>query len=190
MAENRRVRMTKKLMKDALLELLDERPIGKITVTDVCEHADVNRSTFYSYYADVSMLLKEIENDVFEQIPVSPDLPTIYSQDVYLDMLEEFFKYVRENERLFRILIIRSDNSDFNSRLIAAIIEKYHRHSLIDDTMLSRYGYIYCINGVIGLLKEWISGGFPISARSFSKIVLRMSINANDLQGIDLQEGN
>ena len=46
MAENRRVKMTKKMMKDALLELLEKQPIEKITVTDICEKADVNRSTF------------------------------------------------------------------------------------------------------------------------------------------------
>ena len=46
MAENRRVRMTKKIIKDALLELLDKKPLDKITVTDICNTADLNRSTF------------------------------------------------------------------------------------------------------------------------------------------------
>lgn len=41
--------MTKKMMKDALLEALEGQPLEKITVTDICERADVNRSTFYSY---------------------------------------------------------------------------------------------------------------------------------------------
>ena len=44
--ENRRVRMTKHLMKDALLELLDRTDLSGISVTAVCEAADVNRSTF------------------------------------------------------------------------------------------------------------------------------------------------
>lgn len=52
MADNRRVRMTKKLIKDAYLELLESNPSEKISVTDVCKVADVNRSTFYMYYED------------------------------------------------------------------------------------------------------------------------------------------
>ena len=63
MAENRRVRMTKRLMKDALLELMETKPFEKIKVTDVCAAADVNRSTFYAYYTDTLALLGEIEDD-------------------------------------------------------------------------------------------------------------------------------
>lgn len=61
MAENRRVRMTKRLMKDALLELLEVKPLEKITVTDVCAAADVNRSSFYAHYQDIHALLRELE---------------------------------------------------------------------------------------------------------------------------------
>ena len=50
MPDNRRVRMTKKLIKDAYLELLESSPSEKISVTDICKVADVNRSTFYMYY--------------------------------------------------------------------------------------------------------------------------------------------
>ncbi|MDO5139237.1 MAG: TetR family transcriptional regulator, partial [Oscillospiraceae bacterium] len=59
--ENRRVRMTKRLMKDALLELLAEKDLANISVTAVCEAADVHRSTFYNYYTDPADLLRDIE---------------------------------------------------------------------------------------------------------------------------------
>lgn len=68
MAENRRVRMTKRLMKDALLELLEVKPLEKITVTDVCAAADVNRSSFYAHYQDIHALLRELEDEVLEHI--------------------------------------------------------------------------------------------------------------------------
>ena len=70
MADNRRVRMTKKLIKDAYLELLEKRPSERISVTDICKTADVNRSTFYMYYEDTIRLRQDIENDVLAQIPV------------------------------------------------------------------------------------------------------------------------
>ena len=186
MSENRRVRMTKKMMKDSFLELLEIKPMNKITVTDICERADVNRSTFYSYYGDIPMLLQEIEGDVLNQIPVSPDLTAIYTKDLFLDMLEKFFQYVKENERLFRILMIQSDSSHFNKRLVTTVMEKYHKQSLLENTLLGKYGYIFCINGVIGLLKEWISDHFPVSARKFSEIILQMSISANEIDNIEI----
>ena len=67
MADNRRVRMTKKLIKDAYLELLEKRPSERISVTDICKTADVNRSTFYMYYEDTIRLRQDIENDVLAQ---------------------------------------------------------------------------------------------------------------------------
>ena len=175
MAENRRVRMTKKMMKDAMLELLDEQTLEKISVTDICEKADVNRSTFYSYYNDIGQLLLEIEDDVLNQLPVTPDTLVTYSDERFLATLKEFFDYVRENERLFRVLIVQRDSSNFNHRLINSVMEKYRKPSEKGDKLLDRYTYVYCVNGVIGIIKEWINGEFPISTRKFAEIVLQLS---------------
>ena len=107
MADNRRVRMTKKLIKDAYLELLESNPSEKISVTDVCKVADVNRSTFYMYYEDTIALRHDIENDVMDQIPVLSDMPSEITTDKqFVDILERFFSYIEENSRMFRILIL------------------------------------------------------------------------------------
>ena len=68
-SENRRVRMTKRMMKDALLNLLERTELSGISVTALCEAADVNRSTFYSYYTSPSDLLGEIEQEGLDRIP-------------------------------------------------------------------------------------------------------------------------
>ena len=110
MADNRRVRMTKKLIKDAYLELLESNPSEKISVTDVCKVADVNRSTFYMYYEDTIALRHDIENDVMDQIPVLSDMPSEITTDKqFVDILERFFSYLEENSRMFRILILNQD---------------------------------------------------------------------------------
>ncbi|UKI13300.1 MAG: hypothetical protein L6V84_03365 [Oscillospiraceae bacterium] len=94
MADNRRVRMTKKLIKDAYLELLESNPSEKISVTDVCKVADVNRSTFYMYYEDTIALRHDIENDVMDQIPVLSDMPSEITTDKqFVDILERFFSH-------------------------------------------------------------------------------------------------
>ena len=178
MPENRRVRMTKKMIKDAMLELLEKQPLEKITVTDICENADVNRSTFYAYYEDTTQLLTEIENDVLCQLPASPDANVKEDQEQFLAALEGFFDYVVENERLFRILIVQRDNSSFNLRLINTVMEKYCKALEPKGDVPDRYAYIYCVSGVIGIMKEWIGSGFPISAREFAKIALQMCVKA------------
>jgi AcrR family transcriptional regulator len=62
--ENRRVKLTKTMLKDSLIELLQKQPINRITVKEICENADINRSTFYVYYTDQYGLLAEIEDEI------------------------------------------------------------------------------------------------------------------------------
>lgn len=188
MADNRRVRMTKKMIKDAYLELLERNPSEKISVTDICKVADVNRSTFYMYYEDIIMLRKDIENDVLAQIPVLSDMPeTITSDEQFVDILERFFSYIQENRRMFRILILQSDNRAFNRRLIENVLEKYHFDSTVDNHLLAKYEYVFIVSGVIGLLGSWIEDDFPMSAKKFSRLVLQMALMAAEIENIDLK---
>ena len=65
---DRRSRYSKKVIKEALLELLHEKKLDEITVVDVCRMADVNRGTFYKYYRDVPDLYSEIEDGFINKI--------------------------------------------------------------------------------------------------------------------------
>ena len=66
--------MTKRLMKDALLDLLEKQELANISVTAICDTADVHRSTFYKYYTDTIDLLEDIERDFLVQIPSPPEV--------------------------------------------------------------------------------------------------------------------
>ena len=63
--ENRRVRYTRMALRESLLALLQQYPISRITVSRICEQADVNRSTFYLYYQDAFDLLRQIEDELY-----------------------------------------------------------------------------------------------------------------------------
>ena len=178
--DNRRVKITKKMIKDAMLELLENRPINKITVTDICAYADVNRSTFYAYYDTTIDLIHEIEDDVLNQLPpLSKELPIDKQDQEFIKTLESFFSYVKDNHRLFKILIIQNSNNDFNQKLIETVMKKYtYRNS---NKKIEKYSYIYCISGVIGLVKEWINNDFNISTTDFSNLVFQISSKAIEI---------
>lgn len=65
---DRRILHTRKFLRDALIELLKEMPIGKITPTELSKRADINRNTFYSHYSSPEELLKTLENEFLAQI--------------------------------------------------------------------------------------------------------------------------
>ena len=51
---------TKQAIRQAFIELLNERPLDKISVKDIAERSTVNRNTVYYYYADIYALVEEI----------------------------------------------------------------------------------------------------------------------------------
>ena len=62
-----RTRFTKKVIVEAFLSLLREKPLSKITVKEVCEIADINRSTFYKYYLDCFDLVEQLEQEALRE---------------------------------------------------------------------------------------------------------------------------
>lgn len=66
--ENRRILITKQLLCESFISLLKQKPIDKISVTELCQAANVNRGSFYAHYADVYDLLGQIEGIVYERL--------------------------------------------------------------------------------------------------------------------------
>ncbi len=60
---DKRTLYTKNAIKDALLELMTERPLEKITITDVCKKAEINRGTYYLHYYELSEVLDDLLDD-------------------------------------------------------------------------------------------------------------------------------
>ena len=63
MKNDPRTRYTRKVIQDAFLEILKEKPVSRITVKEVCDKAEINRGTFYRHYQDCYDLLDKIEEE-------------------------------------------------------------------------------------------------------------------------------
>lgn len=67
--EDRRARRTRRLLRESLLELLEEKRFGEISIRDVTDRADVNRTTFYLHYTDTAQLLRSVEEELLGRGP-------------------------------------------------------------------------------------------------------------------------
>ena len=65
---DRRARYTRMVLKESLIELLKEKRISNISIKEICERADINRSTFYSHYQDQYDLMHQVEQEVLGEI--------------------------------------------------------------------------------------------------------------------------
>ena len=66
--EDTRVQFTKKVLKDALLRILQSKPIAKVSIKELCEEAGLNRGTFYLHYTEPMDVLHELENRLVDKI--------------------------------------------------------------------------------------------------------------------------
>ena len=183
-SESRRVKMTKRLLKDALMELLENKPLAAVSVTELCKAADVNRSTFYSYYSGIRDLLEETENDILRQLPETAgrDGPVVGLTERMIEDFTVFFSYVRHHARDFSILLEIGD-IHFSDALMEEVMQRFPGPAEKRKTpLMSRWGYIYATSGVIGLMRDWISRGFPVGDREFAATVLEMSFRANSFE--------
>lgn len=116
MKSDRRVRYTRMVLKQALLSLMLERPITRITVTEICERAEVNRATFYAHYADPYDLLARIENELFESIRRS--IAGGLSSGSLRRILTDICSSIRENGALCRVIFSEYGDREFLERVL------------------------------------------------------------------------
>ena len=173
--ENRRVRMTKRLLKDALLELMQTQDLISISVTAICETADVHRSTFYNYYKDPADLLREIEQDFLDRIPTPPQVMDKQNQEKLLAVTAGFFDYIRENKKMIQILFNEYSGNNFTARLVDHLCNGYIPVEGDTDELTANYRRLYIANGTVGMLREWVNEDCLVSSETIAEMMYSLS---------------
>ena len=154
--DNRRVKMTKQLIKNALIDLMEKKTINKITVKEICETADINRSTFYLHYVDQYALLEEIENDI---INMTPRINLYYDVQIYT-LLVEFFEFIQENKRLYLVLFKNSSGNSFTNKVLDKVFGKDDKKPVwISNMSLQNelhFKMLMVALGATALIEKWI----------------------------------
>lgn len=123
--EDRRVRYTKKAIKDSFLELFETKPLEKISVTEICNNADINRGTFYSHYSDPYDLKRVLEEEFLETVKARIMECTNNGQEPI--SATQTLCILKENKDLCRVFT--GPNGDFES-LIRIVGTQASNHML------------------------------------------------------------
>jgi len=152
--------ITKHVIRDAFMELLNERPMNKITVKDITDRCGVNRNTFYYHYQDVPALVEEICAQQVERLV--QDYPTLNAID---ECLNAALKFILENKRAISHLYFSDNRGTYVSalwRICEQAVRTYvntlfgdEKFSARDKEIIIRYHKCECF----GLIIDWISSG-------------------------------
>lgn len=175
--ENQRIKLTKTLLKNSLIELMHTKSINKISVKELCETADINRSTFYLYYTDQVALLKEIEEELL--LNAREHLKNIDSDLNNLHYLKELLYYLKANSDIFYTLLCRQENLSFQTAFInTSILNLKINVNLQCEEKISDYIYRYLTMGCFSLITKWFEAGFDMSPEELAEMIFRLSDNA------------
>lgn len=157
-----RVIKTKKALFQTLVELLKSEHFHEITVTKICQTAQVNRSTFYAHYANIDELFEQYFNEIMNDL--KEDYEGILEQ---LNRREKesmvpLYEHILANRSFYDILL--SENaplkyvSAFNQLLIRFPKEIIDRN-VSEETDLELY-YAFCASATMGIIYHWKNSGY------------------------------
>ncbi|MDR0376657.1 MAG: TetR/AcrR family transcriptional regulator [Spirochaetaceae bacterium] len=177
--QDRKSRYTRKVLRESLVELMKDKPISKITVKELCENADINRTTFYAHYRDQYDLLQHIEEETLTAIEnILDTYKNKNGSREHIEMTEEIFSFIAGNSNSIQTLLSENGDIEFQKRLFRRFMRKEQLTKYFSKTPVKaerEYQYVYVINGAVGLMQHWLKDNMslPISA------VARMLIKFN-----------
>lgn len=154
---------SKKLIRSALLELLQTKPLDKITVTNIVERAELNRGTFYTHYADINMLIQSIEDEIVQSLyDLFSDVERPYLLKDPLAMFLKISQYLEQNKELIIVLMGSQSTNLFIVQIPDLIAKHLASSEGIDEEVRSsetfRERCYFYAGGAGSLYMAWFRG--------------------------------
>lgn len=170
---NRRSKETKEKCRDALLMLLSEgKTIGTISVRELCEKCNINRSTFYAHYSIPEDILKETEDSTLQE---TQHFITSMAGNENENTVS-FLSFIKQNQKAFRILLSENSQTGFADKLISLVIPIFTE---IEQTPFPRqlfpYVRAYAIDGAKAVIFSWINNSCKESEELIAGLIIELS---------------
>ena len=169
---NQRTRLSKILLKNALMDLLSEKgSVTKISVRELCERADLNRSTFYAHYSEPKELL-DATREHLQKIGAENDIGAHR-------YLLSFLIYIKENDKPFRTLLIDAGDPEFRSKFMQqSIIQFVENLNISFPKDQEQYIYSYILNGSTGVIIQWMRSDYSIDENALVDLLFFINQSA------------
>ena len=180
--DNRSTRRTRSAIREALTEMLAVKPVGKITVQELIDKANICRTTFYAHYEDIYDLLSEVENDILSEI--REGLEELQQAPIRVEeqypAIETVVEVYARHENLIRLLNGPNGDPGFDTRLQDTIYDVTRQLRRIKegdafDEERHRLYSCYVISGGISVLNRMISANLPIDPKEAGRVLGAMA---------------
>lgn len=168
---DRRVQKTKKGLRNALFELIKQKDINDISVTELTQKAEINRSTFYFYYKDIYDMMEQIQDEIYTAIDnelIQTDLKFNKLSD-YTAYIQRFLEYSKANCEICKFVIMNDCQNKLAKKILDALLKNVPDSKLGYEPTDSRY-YLttFAINAIQGTVIEWLNDDMQVPAEEMA----------------------
>ncbi|MEW4264044.1 TetR/AcrR family transcriptional regulator C-terminal domain-containing protein [Priestia megaterium] len=183
---DRRIIRTKRFIRDALTELMEEKGFEGVTVRDLTKKADINRGTFYLHYQDKYDLLEKSENEVIQEIKefikkANPnEIVSANLNEQPLPFIIALFEYIQENARFMQVMLGPKGNPGFHLKIKEVMkTNMLEKLELIDNKMPPlvplEHLMSYATSAHLGVIQHWLEQDMKQSPREMALTLASMT---------------
>jgi len=174
---------TQKHLQQALIALTKDKGFHSVTVKDIVEYAEYNRSTFYTHYQDKFDLSEDLLHNMLQGLEQAVEKAYQWKQKINTEKLNKgsfnIISYIYENRTFFELINYPDTIPDLHTRFPQTILkiyqEKFEFKTLHHLPVDMEYFTRYTAYGFYGLLSHWIYTGFEISQEEFIDEVIKLA---------------
>lgn len=181
--QDRRTRRTRQLLYKGLVELMETKPIQQISVQELTQLCDLNRSTFYLHYSSIYQLLEEMEQELLLQLEQVldqvEDKPPLRLQDwqVGESTMVQAFEFLSHHKDFCNILISKSGDENFILRITELVQNRCLGLWTIalqnQPKYLANYFFTFVLSGCFAVVEQWLKSGMKESPEELAQMVHR-----------------
>ncbi len=171
---DKRIEQSQKRIKETFISLLEKKDISKITVSEICKDAKVNRATFYKYYEDQYDLLNKIQTEYINQLK---NIPPAAGKKIHLfvtEILDIIYKNRREVEMFSKVSGIYFLNPFVETCYNICYDLWKTRNPKLSDDEISR-AVVFLFNGSLGVIAWWMARDFKDDKDEIAQIIENLS---------------
>ncbi|MBU9712311.1 TetR/AcrR family transcriptional regulator [Evansella tamaricis] len=176
---DRRKKYTRQVLKESFIKKLKEKPFSSITIKEICDYADINRSTFYSHYSDLKNLLNQIEDNIISDLNKTLSDYNHTKNEEAIQMIEKLLEYLAENRESSQTLFSEHGDPTFQKRVMQLaqnhMLKSLEGEGSNQTTFNSEYLSIYIVNGSIHVVQHWLKNGLKESPKDIAEMIANIS---------------
>lgn len=179
---DRRVARTKETLTNAFIQLVKDKGYSHVTVKDIVDFADYNRTTFYVHFESKEDLAKELLQNKLTEFAIEFKKPLDVINVIYLENLLpnsiSVFNYIQTNQTFFDLLKFENSIPGLRDEMLNIIlhlfVEKIQFQSVHDLDVNDSYFTNFRSYGVYGIILEWVKSNYLASPIELSQKLIQV----------------